>query len=677
MYSSFSDDKSNECSASKRRKRPAITTFRDWRKVPKDEWRTAKEWKQVSRKVEDGEKPTGRVIYTEVVTGLGLVAAKDPEIVLYEDDEHAEIIAKQWPLWHVSQTRPAKISPRTLAMQKYLRVFYRHARKDQYATRQLNPCTGKEGWITVTAYATGDRPWQREELLESHVIQHVNHTISRRRIRLQSAQRHTIAIKSGDMTRFVALDVDCHAKDDAEVFLRRVELLLDHFHGDGWHYQVRDGEITGIHFLKVFDKALPLKDAHQQVQAALAELDTQHPDLNFLKLEVYPTIDGNGIRLPLAKGYLMILDKIVEPVVHRGQEAGDVESYIAWLENPNRQYFAKNRLLSFLRINVVEKPAQAKPAPATPASGVAMPSDLGRLKGCCWQKITGYWLGEWNPPNCLDAVVAVTARMGFFFGHAEDRTTAMISRFVRELPAHVHHCSSRLIKQDWKEIERCIVKEVQKVYQENKAQPDVEQSTTKLQAAVAAWSKSGLDILDKATWGKAGLPKPTIIITEEDQHAINSWLAPVLGPLKYQSLACDVAAFMALLVNHKMTGPVAHARQRACSYDYWKKVLEGRFGLKLGNKNKIADILKAAQEVGIIKRWCGHSKAQKRGIIYEVGERMKKYMKNQGAEESTVYGSILFEYHLLEDMEKEAKMDADIRALLGDEAWAEAVADAP
>jgi len=541
--------------------------------------------------VKNGEKPCGRVVHVEVVSGLGLAFA-DPDKILYEDDEHAELIVREWPLYHVSQTRRAKISPRTQAMQKYLDIFYRHARKDQYATRQLDPNTGKEGWITVTAYETGDKPWQREKLLESHVIQHVNHTVSRRRIRLQSAQRHTVAVKSSDTTRFVALDVDCHAKDDTEVFLRRVELLLDHFYGNGWHYQVRDGEIIGIHFVKVFDKATPLKDARGHVQDILTDLDEHHPNLGFLKLETYPTKDGNGIRLPLAKGYLMILDQIIEPVIHRGREAGDVEAYIKWLESQERQYFPKDRLLSFLRMNIVGKAVPANPTPATPEAGVAVPSELGKLKGQCWSKITGYWLGAWNPPNCLDAVVAVTARIAFFFRHPEEHTTETISQFARDLPAHVHHCSSRLLNNDWKEIDRCTAKQVQKVYQDNAGQPDVQQSDDKLHAAVAAWSKKGLDILDKTTWEKAATPQRAIILTEEDQHAINTWIAPALGPLKYQGFACDLAVFMASLVNHKMTCPVAHVRQRACSYVYWRKVLEERFGLKLGNKNKMADLLK-------------------------------------------------------------------------------------
>ena len=48
----------------------------------------------------------------------------------------------------------------------------------------------------------------------------------------------------------------------------------------------------------------------------------------------------------------MILDTVVEPVTYRKKLVGDVERYMTWLHDPNRQYFPKNRLLSFLQMNL-------------------------------------------------------------------------------------------------------------------------------------------------------------------------------------------------------------------------------------------------------------------------------------------------------------------------------------
>ena len=269
-------------------------------------------------------------------------------------------------------------------------------------------------------------------------------------------------------------------------------------------------------------------------------------------------------------------------------------------------------------------------------------------------------------------MIAVTARIARFFGHSEDHTTTTIQRFSRELPVQVHPCSSRLIKHDWKEIDRCITKQVEKVYSDKAAQPDAEESNNKLHAAITAWSNRGLDILDKATWDKTGLPKSIIILNEEDQQAVNTWLAPALGPAKYQGLACDVAVFMARLADHKMHCSVKDVRHRAMSYPYWQKVLEDRFGIKLGNKNKVANLLRTAQELGIIKPWCGGSKSLKRATIYEVGKRMKKYMEKQGAQDAIENGSILFEYHFCEDSVNNADMNEQIKALLGEDVLMEA-----
>lgn len=65
MYSSSSNDKFKASSAFERKPRPPITTFHDWRKVP-----------------------TGRMIYTEVVSGLGL---NDPDKLLVHDLQQGHV----------------------------------------------------------------------------------------------------------------------------------------------------------------------------------------------------------------------------------------------------------------------------------------------------------------------------------------------------------------------------------------------------------------------------------------------------------------------------------------------------------------------------------------------------------------------------------------------------------
>jgi hypothetical protein len=251
------------------------------------------------------------------------------EVVLADLGDNRYRIATDYTgVYTVEQTR--QFTPRRAAQQRYLDIFFNHARKDQYGLWT------DDGWSTVTA-EDAERPWDRKTLTADLVLRHANHS-------------YTLALKSDGKTHFVVVDLDCHEKDDVDLFLRRAERLLQRFHGDGWHYQLRDGTVGGIHFIKVFDWPWRLDKARQWVADQLRELD--EPGLDLMTLEIYPTFSGNGIRLPLAKGYLMVLDQIVDPVTYRKQQVGDVERYVDWLDDDNRRYFPKDRLLSFLRMNV-------------------------------------------------------------------------------------------------------------------------------------------------------------------------------------------------------------------------------------------------------------------------------------------------------------------------------------
>ena len=109
------------------------------------------------------------------------------------------------------QTQP--FTDRRAAQQRYLELFFSHARKEQYALWI------DKGWTTINAT---DCRWDR--LTKDKVLRHANH-------------RDSYALQCQGKTWFVVVDLDCHEKDDVDLFLRRAETLLERFHGDGWHYQ--------------------------------------------------------------------------------------------------------------------------------------------------------------------------------------------------------------------------------------------------------------------------------------------------------------------------------------------------------------------------------------------------------------------------------------------------------
>ena len=95
------------------------------------------------------------------------------------------------------------------------------------------------------------------------------------------------------------------------------------------------------------------------LRQALAELDLARPDLaelaqrNGMKplagAEVYPN-SSNGVRLPLCEGRTVLIDKPLGLVRNRnGRQVQDVEAYIGWILDENRQYMAKEEVLAYLR----------------------------------------------------------------------------------------------------------------------------------------------------------------------------------------------------------------------------------------------------------------------------------------------------------------------------------------
>ena len=94
----------------------------------------------------------------------------------------------------------------------------------------------------------------------------------------------------------------------------------------------------------------------------------------------------------------------------------------------------------------------------------------------------------------------VTARLFAKEGLSEDGAVKLLSQYAREIPEEAHHCSSRLIKEDWKSIDNDIIKAVKNAFGGNGKQADVDRSDQELTKTVAAWSKYGFKISDKATW---------------------------------------------------------------------------------------------------------------------------------------------------------------------------------
>ena len=603
-----------DCKPTTRPQKP-IRTFDHWRQVPKT-YATKTQWLKRGRKVKPNEKPTARWISTvEAAPGdCGEVWLNDPDLFL--------LVETEIPLYHIDQTQPVNLAPRSIAYLGFEEIFYEPARKDRHILRN-------ESWMTIKARPGADFFWAKCLLTRQLVRQHINGS-------------KIIGVMSTDKTRFVAIDHDFHG-NDRDVFLEQAAVLLDHLCAWGtWHYQVRLGEISGMHYILTFDDPMNLKKVIAVVRKRLVQLDKQHPDLaarakaagmpTFSKMEVFPQ-PNKGFRLPLCQGYQMLLDRPLPMVEVRGRMVQDVVGYVNWLNDPARNYMPKQEILDLLRQNlgagkekVNDKPVVSKQKTAKKTIQKQQPSEIGSLKGCCRQKTVGFWRGTFNPHGSLNKFIMISARILFFEGVGEEDAVELLKKYVRELPVDARDCSSRLLAEDWSAIDTDIVNDVAKAYSDNGGQKDIDNSTDKLKTSVACWQKTGFRLSDKSTWSnRARRPKGNLHIewSDEDRKNISRYLGPALGK-KHAHLACEVAEGIVKLVAQQ------HASKDGMDYGYWAVFLD-QYGIAGRNRNKMARIIRACKALGLIEV---HRKAiwgQRRGsaTIYRPGELARNINKEE------------------------------------------------
>jgi hypothetical protein len=249
-------------------------------------------------------------------------------------------------------------------------------------------------------------------------------------------------------------------------------------------------------------------------------------------------------------------------------------------------------------------------------------NELGSLKNCCRQKITGFFNGTFNPPNSLNKVIAVSARIMAFQGVDDGHAVDSLHQYVRDIPDHAHVCSGRLAQGDFRSIDRDIKRAVKTAHADNGGQNDVGLSNNKLQKSVLCWQNAGFELADKATWENCWASFsaiPNIEWTAEEEEDIDRELGPALSRNHFH-IAKDVAQGMV-----KMAA-VKHRQENGMTYDYWGDFISDEYGVRCGNRNKVRAILAAGLDLNLIEI---HSKAvwfegNRRGFatIYRPGQRV-------------------------------------------------------
>ena len=566
-----------------------LTDFEGWKHVPQN-LKTKKQWLRAGRRVRKGARPTARVVYPRIIEGRGFFGPDT--IILDQTDEFAVTSDEPSPLFDIGATALYNPSPRTRAYMAFEDIFFKYARKDCWIRKTDDAGEELEDWTTENEFEYAIAYHERNRLTEQLVRKHIN-------------QRQIIGVKGGTMTMFVLIDLDFHGRN-LKVFEAQAEILLDKFHGvRTWHFQVKHQDVTGLQLIHVFEEPKELAVVHRELRAILVELDAQHPELaaqaraagmkSLADLEIYPTPEnGNGVRLPLCRERVMLLDKELALMTYRKRQVQDVEEYIRWLKDPARQYMPKERVLDYLHYFAWETGSQPQKTPQKPAKG--RNGDIDQ-KG--WRRNLRRWLFEfWIEGNAnnrpLNEHIAVLSRLAAAQGYSEPKIRERINALVLALPACANSSSSRLLKRKYRKIDGAIRCSANYACQDNGHQPDAKASTEILHAVLICWPD--FDALDPTTWA-APTKKVTVMPNWSDQQR-RRLCAFFRKPLFVKD-ADLIIQFVNGIVNLTVT---KENEGSGWGKEYLMKWMKEEFpGIKCAKDEKRQRIIKCLQEEGIIQ----------------------------------------------------------------------------
>lgn len=169
-------------------------------------------------------------------------------------------------------------------------------------------------------------------------------------------------------------------------------------------------------------------------------------------------------------------------------------------------------------------------------------------------------------------------------------------QFVREIPPEARSCSSRLAAEDWGAIDRQITNTVDTAFAAA-GQPHAENSAEHLNKVIKAWSKCGFRISDKSTCSKPTnkIALPAVVWTEQDRRDFANILQPALKsktPLIAEKVATGIVHFTI----------IKEQRGEGWGYEYLRKWLMDQFSIKCGKREKQAAVIRACQDLHLIKR---------------------------------------------------------------------------
>lgn len=480
----------------------------DWRSCPRN-LKTRNRWELCFRTIKKGERPTAQLRTTRQRR--------------FESIDHQREEESFFDLYHRDQTRALKRTDLRVARWRFYKCFVESADKN----RSIRWCKG--GYVQD---ADG------EEYGDETLDQEGWKTITKR-VGFQEAIQHTmgnetLGIFGAKSSFFLLIDLDLH-NQPKELFVRRLHALVEEFHGK-WrcHFQVSDQKAGGIHLILFFGKASSLKSRRRWLLNRLAEIDKRYEGVKFTKdgsdfnIEIYPD-PNKPVRLPLAVGRTMLLDKPLKLVERRKRLSQDIVGYMEWLGDKNRKFMDKNDVLDYVMKRMdwscasEAKPKTAKPGNLeTRKSGITISRSRKSLKGKTRGKLIQFW--QEGDAECfanLNSAIHVTLGCLHAEGLTEDEAVELVDQYVSDLPNK--NISSRQVS-GTKKIRQDIARNARAIWA--RPVPD------KLAASIERWSSIGFAVADKSTWKlsatKTVVDCVEIEFSEEERSLIINLIAPLL-----------------------------------------------------------------------------------------------------------------------------------------------------
>ena len=552
-----------------------------------------------------------------------------------------EIEDREIPVFHCSQTYVSfrKRTELQWAKHEFLRRCWLFARHDRYLF-----CD--DGTSTIDYHAQHEKgsevPWFSEALMVQHLR---GESVYGLFAQVSYPQRPA-------RTYWVAADLDLHlaAGGNLQIFREQVQVILRHLWGRfGSQVVISENVANGLHIYLFFKRAHDLDRARNALRSALLGIQKLYPDLEretnawndtlrragkkwkvkqIGDLEIYPD-QAHGFRFIGTRGKVVLADKEIGTAqwghYARGKNKGQLKfgfDLVSWWKSiQSGERMPLDHVMRIIESRLpTEQPAldvpedvreRAEPEEPRGSGGnthvgdeiytkdlVNLPRSRStvRFYRQTRQKLTDYWLGIDNPPGWFETAVIVTARLLAKEGLSEDETVKLLRQYAREIPEDARHCSSRLTKSDWFSVDHDITKAVKNAFWGNGKQNDVDRSDQELTKTIAAWSKYGFKLSDKATWSQRGANGDadiTINWTDADRRDITLWLMPALK-IKDAELAVRVATAIVKLTTMK------DSECKGWGYAYLKQWLPDNFGIKCAKQAKQAAVFKSLVDLRII-----------------------------------------------------------------------------